>query len=296
MRFFRHGRKILAAFLLLFLVCNLVGCPKPLGMKMQHESKGNMSLFWRAEDSLNALECDFAPQVRMVYYLDEQYGVLEKDGSYCQVVWCQNTGDGEAMYALLEVTDADYFYSIATNTAKTGFALMTWSQTYYYNEWNDDLTELTIDEKGIYCNDICDETTAVTIKKVHIPPEERISLDILHPVPESYHAYREGGAGTIYRCDAFGIWFDGETLTGEWQVRADQAAVAIRAEFSDEVPCIWLYDTKGTRDDTSDDQLLLVAGGDVKDDHTWEINWFRQNKMYYDGSVQRMTFIKAEKI
>ena len=295
MRFFRHGRKILAAFLLLFLVCNLVGCPDD-ARREYYSKQGNIYHFFRwPEDSLNALECEFAPQVRMVYYLDEQYGVLEKDGSYCQVILDLRADASSDRYAFREVTDADYYYCVATDTTMTGdHLLLAWDIDYC--GLNDDLTELIINEKGIYCNDICDETTAVTIKKVHIPPEERISLDILHPVPESYHAYREGGAGTIYRCDAFGIWFDGETLTGEWQVRADQAAVAIRAEFSDEVPCIWLYDTKGTRDDTSDDQLLLIAGGDVKDDHTWEINWFRQNKMYYDASVQRMTFIKAEKI
>ena len=245
------GSVILICFLLSMLSsCRAGDADKWYAFQQdQHDDQYN--------EQYNAIIIEFEESNVITFFLEEQYGIWEKNGHQqliqLNLMETLSTAGpiGEGYLQINLITPQTYCWSViygrGAGSAAIGEAVFSsHTDTITYSD-NGSVATITPNERTK--NKITESSQEpITMRKVLLPAEQVFSfeqkIDELNFVPNEYYEFLNAKSGEKYVFEAANIWVDAVTKIGK--LENGSLIIPVKMEFSEKVPYVKIYDISGS--------------------------------------------------
>ncbi len=239
------------------------------------------------DGTYNAIIIDFEENNKITFFLEEQYGIWEKNGQQQLIqfnFWATPSTAGpigEGDFEINLITPQTYYSSVvygssAGSTAIGELVFRSHTDTITYSD-DDSVASITPNEWTV--NKITENSQeSITMRKVALPADQIASfetkIDELNFIPYEYYEFLNAKSGEKYVFEAANMWVDAVTKIGEWENGG--VIIPVRMEFSDKVPYVKIYDITDSGEKWIFDAFAICESSD-----SFKIEAVYKNEVFY---------------
>ncbi len=272
-------KKVFLLFLCFITIISLASCTA------KHADNWDDFQHNQFDEKYNAIIVDFEENNKITFFMEEQYGIWEKNG-HTELVYFSfqhlpathgDTGTGDVEIRL--ITLDDYYRYVIEEYPFPPAEKIIFGASAETIQYSADKTIATITSNEWWLDEISEKSwQSLTLKKVLLPSNQIVplkeSIAQMKYVPDTYFEFLDVKSENRYVCETANFWVDATTKIGQWETNG--TIVPIEMNISEKVPYVEIYDISNT-----EKVLIFKAYANVQSNTSLTIDQADVDKIFY---------------